>query len=136
MGFGPQNQPAPVSLVGTPDDVWQRQYGQVMPVLAASNIPQVSATTGGVGAAVQTELSNGQKGQIQIYPGANPLAAGSVDIIFPSTPPTLFIAGDEKLGPITQATNVNTVTISWTAATLLKNRSLPYNIAFMWSTSQ
>lgn len=136
MGFGPQNQPAPVSLVGTPDDYWNRQYGQVPPVLAASNIPAVSATTGGVAASCNSQMSNGLIGSVSIFPGSAPQAAGSVALTFPSAPPTLFIAPEEGLGPVTQATVGNVVTISWTAASMIAGRSKPYNIGYQPVTSR
>lgn len=138
MGFGPQDAPAPRSYVGTPDDIWNRQYGQVPPVLAASNIPKVLSTTGGVAASCQVDMSNGGMGRVFVYPGANPLASGQVILAFPSTPPTLFVAGDDGFGfaNVGQTVNVNNVTLFWSTANFIKNRSQPYVIGFQWATSR
>lgn len=113
-----------------------RQYGSVPPWLAADNTPQVSAIVGlgtGGGAAVQTPDSGGF-GSVDVFAGPGALAAGSVALTFPSTPPTLFIAADEAFGPVTQETVDNVVTISWTAASLIA-RSTRYRIYYEWETS-
>lgn len=114
-----------------------RQKGAVAPWLAASNTPAVSAVTGlgtGGGAAVQTPDSSGF-GEILVYPGAAPSAGGSVAITFPSTPPTLFIVGDDEFGPVTQATVSKTVTITWTASHFVSKRTAPYVLHYEWATS-
>lgn len=92
-----------------------RQYGAIPAPNAADNTPKVSAVTGlgtGGGAGVQTPDS-GNFGQVDINVGSNPSVGGSVDLTFPSTPPTLFIAGSQDLGAVSQSTLVNVVTISW-----------------------
>jgi len=114
-----------------------RQYGIVPPWLAAANTPKVSATTGlgtGGGASVQTPDSSGF-GSVFVYLGTGAATSGSVALTFPSTPPTLFIAGAENFGTVSQATVGNVVTISWTGATLVPS-SCPKKIAYEWSVSQ
>lgn len=115
-----------------------RQAYSPAPWLAALNTPAVSATAGlgtGGGAAVQTPDSGGF-GDIYVYAGPNFTASGSVALTFPSTPPTLFIAGDETFGALTQATVGNVVTISWTAfAPKSPGGGKKYNIHYEWSVS-
>ena len=113
-----------------------RQYGEVPPILATSNTPQVKATSGlGVNgcAGVDTQDSGGF-GDIDIFLGLSRTASGSVTITFPNTPPTLFISGPELFGPLTQVTVGNDVTISWTADTAIP-RMKRYRIHYEWKTS-
>lgn len=100
-----------------------RQYGSVPPVLSTAQPPAVSATSGlgtGGGAGVQSrsQPSDGQ-GQfsVNIVNGSAVSVGGSVTLIFPQTPPLLFIAGSEVFGTITAPNNTGsntTITISWT----------------------
>lgn len=111
-----------------------RQYGEIPAPNAAANTPAVSAVTGlgtGGGAAVQTDDS-GNYGAVLVYAGAGVATSGSIDLTYPSTPPTLFIAGREAFGTITQATVGNVVTISWTGASMIP-RSTPYALAYEWA---
>lgn len=113
-----------------------RQYGEVPPVLAASNIPVVSSVSGlgtGGGASCQTP-SNGGFGTINVYAGPGASSSGSVVLAFPNTPPSLFIAGNTDFGTISQSTSGNNVTISWTGASLKANGKA-HTIAYEWSTS-
>lgn len=108
-----------------------RQYGEQPPWLAATNTPAVSAVTGlgtGGGAGVQTPDSGGF-GDVPIQVGSNPSAGGSVDLTFPSTPPTLFISCSEGLVSVSQATVGNVVTITWTGTPRLKSLQ---NIHYEW----
>lgn len=112
-----------------------RQYGEVPPWLAPLNTPSVGAVTGlgtGGGACVQTPDSGGF-GEVRVYPGKGAASSGSVALVFPNTPPTLFIAAD--WATVTQATVGNTVTISWTGANLVNNGK-HVKIAYEWSVSQ
>lgn len=109
------------------------------PWLAALNTPSVSATTGlgtGGGASVQT-IDSGGFGEIFVQAGNGYSAAGSVSLTFPSAPPTLFIAGDDEIGALTQATVGNVVTISWTTASFpnVGGNSKNYKIHYEWETS-
>lgn len=132
-----ETPPAPINPApSNVEQSFQKRFGQVPPVLAASNIPVVSGTTGNVAAGVQLDMSNGAKGKVRVFPAANAQASGSVALTFPNTPPTLFIASDEQLGTVTQATVGNVVTISWTGAAMIGGRQHPYHIAFMWANSQ
>lgn len=132
-----ETEAAPINPApSTPEQTFQRQYSQVPPVLAAANVPAVSATSGNVAAGVQLDMTNGAKGTVQIFPNANVATSGSVALTFPSTPPTLFVGADQALGTVTQATANDVVTISWTGASMIGGRSRPYLIAFMWKNSQ
>ena len=106
-----------------------------VPILAASNVPSVSAVTGlgSGGAGLHTE-DNGALGEIILRAGNGVLSSGSVAITFPGTPPALFISGDELIGNLSQSTVSKTVTISWTGAKMLPGNSL-YKIAFEWAVS-
>jgi|SRR5215469_8753300 len=111
-----------------------RQAVKPPPILASLNTPAVNATVGlgNGGASVQTPDSGGF-GEILVYAGKGALAAGSVSLTFPTTPPTLFIApGSDDFGPITQATAGNVVTISWTVAHFVQ-RWAPYTIHYEWT---
>lgn len=136
MGYGPQDQPGLTIPAGTPGQNTLRQYGSVPPVLAANNIPVIGATSGigtGGGASAQVP-SNGGFGTIEILAGPNPSVGGSVALVFPSTPPTLFIAGQpDGFGTLSQATVANTVTISWTGKLQASQRA---SIYFEWATSK
>ena len=117
-----------------------RQYGSVPPWLAANNTPMIGGTQGlgtNGGASVQTPDSGGF-GEILVYPDADYEATGQVDLVFPNTPPTLFIAGDEAFGTISQSTDVptKTVTISWLDHSFVAPRSKPYRIHYEWLTSK
>lgn len=115
-----------------------RQYGEVPPWNAAANTPAVKSVSGlgSKGAAgVQTPDSGGF-GEIFAYADGTGIAtSGSIAIVFPNTPPTLFIAGDAEFGTLSQATVSKTVTISWAGATI-KARSTPYKIHYEWETSE
>ena len=116
-----------------------RQYGEVPPWLAANNTPQVGACSGlgtGGGAGVQTQDSGGF-GDVFVNVGTDYSASGSVALVFPSTPPTLFISGDAAFGALTQATVSNTVTISWTAAKFsAPGNGKNYRLHYEWSVSK
>lgn len=119
-----------------------RQYGSVPPWLAASNTPAVKSTSGlgtSGGAAVQTPDSGGF-GDVNVYVGAG-AGGGSWSIVlaFPSTPPTLFIAGDSVFGPITQSTSGDNVTLSGTFSSSPGPQhgvTKPYTIHYEWAVSQ
>lgn len=112
-----------------------RQYPDITAPNAALNTPGVKSLTGagtGSGASVQTSTTgSGNFGEVWVFAGTGAAAGGNVVITFPSTPPTLFISGPESFGVITQATNVNDVTISWTGT--LKANSRPHKIAYEWA---
>ena len=113
-----------------------RQYKEVPPWLAASNTPAVSATTGlgtGGGASVQTPDSGGF-GEVLVRGGVGVATSGSVALTFPSTPPTLFVSGDQEFGTITQATVGDVVTISWTGGTMIPRDRL-YQLHYEWESS-
>jgi hypothetical protein len=134
-GFSVQDQPGPNIPAGTPGANTLRQYGSVPPVLAANNIPKVGTVTGlgtGGGAGAQVP-SNGGYGTIEILAGSNPSTGGSIALVFPTTPPTLFISGSEGLGTLSQTTVTNTVTITWTAKPQAARRA---HIYFEWATSK
>lgn len=118
MGFSPETWLGAAVPNGTPGKNVLRQYKTTPQTLAANNVPVVGATTGigtGGGAAVQIGQTNGSQGYVEILAGSNPSSGGSVALVFPSTPPTLFIAANpDSFGTISQATVGNTVTISWT----------------------
>ena len=114
-----------------------RQYGEIPPWLAALNTPSVSSTSGlgtGGGAAVQTSDSGGF-GEVLVNTGPSSSATWNVVLTFPSTPPTLFISGDDAFGPITQATVGNNVTLSGTGAKFLLTGK-PYKLHYEWSVSK
>ena len=114
-----------------------RQYGEVPPWLAANNTPLVSSTSGlgaNGGAAVQTPDSGGF-GDVLVNVGAGFSSSWSIVLAFPSTPPTLFVSGDEDFGPITQSTVGNNVTLSGTLATF-KLLGQPYKLHYEWSVSK
>lgn len=114
-----------------------RQYGEVPPWLAAQNTPKVSACTGlgaGGAAAVQTSDSGGF-GDVLVYIGAGWNTSGSVALTFPSAPPTLFIAGGEAFGTVSQNTVGNIVTVSWINASFVP-RSQPYQLHYEWNLSK
>ena len=84
---------------------------------------------------MQTSDSGGF-GDIRVFIGPDFTASGSIAIVFPSTPPTLFISAEDAFGPITQATISNTVTISWTAASFKSpSATKAYMIHYEWSVS-
>jgi hypothetical protein len=109
-----------------------------VPLLAASNTPAVKSTSGlgtGGGAGMGDVSFSGGWGNVAVYFGPGATASGNVVITFPGTPPTLFISGAGSFGPLTQATSVNDVTISWTAANP-RQGSKVHNIHYEWSVSQ
>lgn len=95
-----------------------RQYPAKTSPNAALNTPRVKTVTGlgtGGGAAVQTsQTGSGNYGEIFLDVANNRATGGNVVITFPGTPPTLFIAGSEGLGTLSQGTVGNDVTITWT----------------------
>jgi len=114
-----------------------RQYGEVPPWLAAENTPAVSSVSGlgtGGSAAVQTTDSGGF-GNVNVWIGANANASWSIVLTFPSTPPALFIAGDDAFGPITQSTSGNNVTLAGDAAKFVYTGK-PLTIHYEWSVSK
>jgi hypothetical protein len=113
-----------------------RQYGELPPWLAANNTPAVASVTGMAGAGVQTPDSGGFGDiSIQIGPGGGrPDHTWSIVLAFPNTPPTLFLAGDEQLGTITQSTTGNNVTISGAGAAFLPFSN--YRLHYEWSVSK
>lgn len=134
MGFGPQDQPGPNIPVGDPGPASLRQYGTSQQTLATNNVPVMGAVTGADAASVQIGQSNGAQGSILIY---HPSGSGSVALNFPSTPPTLFIAGNPSVfGTISQATVGDVVTVTWSGGNGGLNRSEPYIISFQWATAK
>lgn len=84
---------------------------------------------------MQTPDSGGF-GDICVFVGPGFTASGSIAIVFPSTPPTLFISAEDVFGPVTQATVSNTVTISWSAASFKSpGATKAYMIHYEWSVS-
>ena len=114
-----------------------RQYGEVPPWLAAENTPAVSSVSGlgtGGSAAVQTPDSGGF-GNVNVWIGTNPNTSWNIVLAFPSTPPTLFVAGDDAFGPMTQVTSGNNVTLSGNAAKFIRTGQ-PLTIHYEWSVSK
>jgi hypothetical protein len=134
MGFGPQNQPGPNIPAGNPAANQLRQFGSVPQTLAANNVPAIGTVSGADSAFVEIGQTNGSQGYIEVNAGASPGAGGSLTLVFPSTPPTLFIAGNpDQFGTITQATVSNTVTISWTGTMKKNTRG---RMSWQWATSR
>lgn len=110
-----------------------RQYGFIPAPNAAANTPAVSATenlgTGG-GAGVQTPDS-GNYGDVFVIAGVGWASEGSLVLTFPGTPPTLFIAGEEAFGTVTQETDTNDVTISWADAVFVAGNT--YRLHYEWA---
>lgn len=110
------------------------------PWLAALNTPSIASTATlgiGGGASVQTEDSSGF-GNIDVFAGPGSNVTGHVVLAFPSTPPTLFISGDEVFGPLTQSTSGNNVTIAWAAALFpskVLNPAQKFRIHYEWAVS-
>ena len=136
-GFNTNDVPGAQVGKGQPGANMLRQYGAIPQTLAANNVPSIGATSGigtGGGAAVQIGQTNGSQGYVEILAGSNPSAGGSVGMVFPSTPPTLFIAGSaDSFGVLSQATVSNTVTVSWTG-TLPKSKRVKF--AYQWATNK
>lgn len=112
-------QPAPVALFSNAAQQFLRAYGDVAQPLLAANIPQVGATTGlGTkgGAGLTCMITNGSQFRVRVVPDNNAAAGGSVALVYPNTPPSIFICSEEAFGPVTQATVSKTITITWTAA--------------------
>jgi hypothetical protein len=113
-----------------------RSAYEPIPWLATANPPAVSATVGlgtGGGAGIAVGGNYGF-GDINVLAGPDALASGSVSIVFPNTPPTLFISAGQTFGTVTQNTVSNTVTISWTSAAFANNAK-PHKIHFEWAIS-
>lgn len=115
-----------------------RQYGEIPAPLATIDTPQALSTSGlgtGGGASVQTPDS-GNYGDVMITAGPSVSTSGNVVLQFANTPPTMFIAGDEGFGTITQAHDnvAKTITISWTSATLVPG-SRRHRIHYEWFNS-
>lgn len=136
-GFNTNDVPGAQVGKGQPGANMLRQYGAVPQTLAANNVPVVGTTSGigtGGGAFVQIGQTNGSQGAIEVLAGTNPAAGGSIALVFPSTPPTLFIAASpDSFGTLSQATVSNTVTISWTGKLGASRR---HKINYQWSTSK
>lgn len=121
---------------GIPGAAQLRQFGSVPQVLASNNVPAVGNVTGlgpGGGAGVQIGATNGNYGSIDIIAGSNPANGGSVTLVFPGTPPTLFVAGSDGFGTITQSTSGDLIEIDWSAKLQAGRR---YKINFQWATSK
>lgn len=116
-----------------------RQYGEVPPWLAANNTPAVGTCTGlgtGGGAGITTPDSGGF-GDINVNVGPGVASTLTIPLVFPSTPPTLFIAGEAAFGIITQATTSNTVTLTCTGASFKSpGGGKNYKIHYEWAVSQ
>lgn len=116
-----------------------RQYGDVPPWLAANNTPKIGTVTGlgiGGGAGITTPDSGGF-GDIDVKVGPGFSSPITIALVFPSTPPTLFIAGDSEFGVITQATVGNTVTLTCAGASFRSPGSgQAYKINYEWSLSK
>lgn len=114
-----------------------RQFGSVAQVLAANNVPILGAVNGlgtGGGASIQIGETQGDFGYIEVMAGSNPSTGGSVIMVFPSTPPTLFLAGSpDAFGTISQVTAGNYVAVSWTGKPQASKRD---RIAYQWATSK
>jgi len=123
--------------LSAPPRQFLRQYGSVPPVLAADNVPVISAVAGlGTGGGASAfSPSNGAFGYVDVFAGEGYDAAGSVALTFPSAPATMFISGDEAFGALTQAVDGNVIAISWANASFVP-RSAPYRINFQWATSR
>jgi len=102
---------------------------ELPPILNTDPAPQVSAVTGAGGASVQTPDGTGY-GSVLVY-GAG--ASGSVALTFASAPPTLFVAGSDAFGTITQNTVGNVVTISWTGGRASESGN-PRVISYEWAS--
>lgn len=112
--LGSQTAPGPWFPAGPAGQQYLRNFGGVPPVLAANNIPVVGAVTGVDGCSCQTP-TNGGFGTVFVYSGSSPSSGGSVALVFPNTPPTIKIAGNQDaFGTLSQNTVSKTVTISWT----------------------
>lgn len=108
-----------------------RQFKSVSQTLAANNVPMIGSTSGCDGASVQIGETNGSQGEVVIN---KPSASGSVALNFPSTPPTLFIAGSpDVFGTITQSTTNDVITISWSGGN--GNANGRARISYQWATS-
>lgn len=137
-GIGSENAPGFNIPAGTPGANTMRTAFSVPPILAANNIPTVKSTVGlgtGGGASCQVP-SNGGFGTVQVFCGIGALANGNVDLSFPSTPPDLFISGDEAFGTLTQSTTGNDVVIAWTGEHMIPGRAEPYILTFQWLLSK
>jgi hypothetical protein len=106
-----------------------RQYGEVLPTLAPANTPIISGVTGAGGAGLNTTFGGGYFDILVSAPGPS----GSVALTFPSAPPTLFIAGEENFGTVTQATIGNVTTVSWSGGVSSLNHK---RIHCEWSVSK
>jgi len=114
-----------------------RSAYEPIPWLAADNTPRIKSTTGlgtGGGAGVSTQDSSGF-GEIDVKFGVNHSANVTVVLNFPSTPPTLFISGEQCFGTVTQATVSNDVTITCTGILPGAPGELR-RLHYEWATSQ
>ena len=92
MAFIETARPSLPSMQGKAQQ-FLRQYGGVPQTLAASNIPSVGAATGlgtGGAAGMAHMPSNGANGAVNVYLGPGFDQALTINVTFPSTPPTLF----------------------------------------------
>jgi len=113
-----------------------RQYGEAPPWLAAANTPLVKDCTGlGTGGAgIFTPDSSGFF-DVLCTVGTGWDVDGSIVLAFPSTPPTLFVSGDEAFVSLSQSTTGNDVTIAWTGAALGGFIGQTLRIHAEWETS-
>jgi hypothetical protein len=116
-----------------------RQFGEVPPWLATNNTPAIGACSGlgtGGGAGITTPDSGGF-GDVNVNIGKGYSSTLTIALVFPSTPPTLFISGDAGFGAIAQATAGNTVTLTCTGASFAGygNGKL-FKIHYEWSVSK
>jgi hypothetical protein len=138
MGHEPTQYPKPVpqrgsyalrslrGAVGT--DVRQPDLG------AAPIVANVTGFGTGQGAYIRNNGAGADQSQglVVIQCGINPTGSGTVVLVFPNIPPTMFVAGD--WGSFTQGLASHTLTITWTATrTLNPNERLL--LAYQWSIS-
>lgn len=137
-GFNTNDVPGAQVGKGQPDANMLRQYGSIPQTLAANNVPAVLSTSGlgtGGGASVQIGQTNGSQGTIDIITGSNPSVNGNVELQFPNTAPTLFLALLPEFGtPVVTNPSATTLLIAWTSDTFLPNKR--YKIPFQWATSK
>ena len=99
--------------------------------------PIVASVTGfglGSGAFISSSGSGADQSQgvVIIQAGINPTSTGTVVLVFPVIPPTMFIAGEWC--SVTQSLASHTLTITWTATRpILPNERLV--LAYQWSVS-
>jgi hypothetical protein len=99
--------------------------------------PIVASVTGfgsGSGAFIASQGSGADQSQglVIVQAGINPGVSGTVVLVFPVIPPSMFIAGEWC--SVTQSLASHTLTITWTATrAILPNERLA--LAYQWSIS-